>query len=135
MRISIIGAGYVGLVTGACLAKLGNEVMFVDSNEEKVNMLRRGKCPIHEAGLGEVLRANPIEATCNLSYAIKNTNISFVCVGTDSDESACSINLQHVKEVAEEIGKALSRGHLVVIKSTVLPGTTKEVIINAESFC
>lgn len=129
MKISIVGAGYVGLVTGACLAKLSHEVIFVDSNKEKINMLRRGKCPIHETGLDEILRANPIEATCDLDYTVKNTNISFVCVGTDSDESGCSINLHHVKEVAEGIGKALSHGHLVVIKSTVTPGTTKEVII------
>lgn len=129
MRISIIGAGYVGLVTGACLAKLSHEVIFMDSNKEKINMLRRGKCPIHEAGLDEILRANPIEATCDLDYTVKNTNISFVCVGTDSDDFGSSTNLQHVKEVAEGIGKSLSHGHLVVIKSTVTPGTTKEVII------
>ncbi len=129
MRISIIGAGYVGLVTGACLAKLANEVVFVDSNKERINMLKGRRCPIHEAGLDEILRAIPTEATCNLNDTIKDTDISFVCVGTDADDFSYATNLQHVKEVAEEIGKALSHGHLVVIKSTVIPGTTENIII------
>lgn len=129
MRIAIIGAGYVGLVTGACLAKLGNEVTFVDSDKERIDMLRGGKCPIYEAGLDEILRAIPTEATCNLDDTIKDTSVSFVCVGTDSDDFGYATNLQAVKEVAEEIGKTLSHGHLVVIKSTVIPGTTENVII------
>lgn len=129
MRIAIIGAGYVGLVTGACLAKLGNEVTFVDSDKERIDMLRGRKCPIYEAGLDEILRAIPTEATCNLNDTIKDTDISFVCVGTDSDDFGYATNLQALKEVAEEIGETLSHGHLVVIKSTVIPGTTEKVII------
>lgn len=129
MKISIIGVGYVGLVSGACLAKLGHEVIFMDSNKEKINSLREGKCPIHEEDLDDILRAFPPQATDDLDYAVKNTRISFVCVGTDSNNFGYSINLKYVREVAVAIGKAMSPGHLVVIKSTVIPGTTEEVIL------
>ncbi len=129
MQISIIGAGHVGLVTGACLAKLGNEVIFADSNQEKTNMLRNRKCPVYEEGLAEILNSIQFEVTPYLDHAIENSDVSFVCVGTDCSDFDYSINLQQVKEVAGEISKALKDGHLVVIKSSVIPGTTEGVII------
>lgn len=129
MRISIIGAGYVGLVTGVCLAKLGNRVIFVDSDEEKVEAIRKGRCPIYEKGLEEILRTTKVEIACDLGHAIKTTEISFICVGTDTSNDGISIDLKYVREVVDEIGKALNNYHLIVVKSTVIPGTTEEVII------
>lgn len=129
MRISIIGAGYVGLVTGICLASLGNKVILVDSNEEKVEAIRRGEYPVYEKGLEDILRTTEVEVACDLGHAIKTTEISFICVSTDTSNDGISIDLKHVKEVANEIGKALNNYHLVVVKSTVIPGTTEQVII------
>ncbi len=132
MRISIIGAGYVGLVTGACLAKLGNKVTFIDPSDERINAIKEGKCLIYEKGLDEILQITKIEVTSDLAHAIKNTDVSFICVGTDTSNCGYSTDLRHVREVAEEIGKILSdyhNYHLVVVKSTVVPGTTEEVVI------
>ncbi|MBL7124587.1 MAG: UDP-glucose/GDP-mannose dehydrogenase family protein [Dehalococcoidales bacterium] len=129
MRISIVGAGYVGCATGAGLAKLGHEVTFVDSNKEKVDTLSELKCPVYEKDVEAILKSSRVRATCDLEYAVRNTEVSFICVATNSTPSGGSIDLSQIKEVAEQIGKALSNYHLVVVKSTVLPGTTENVIV------
>lgn len=133
MRISIVGAGYVGLVTGACFAKLGNNVIILDIDKEKLEKIKRGIPPIYEEGLDELLKnyRHRIEVTQDYNYAIKESEITFICVGTPSKEDG-SIDLSYVKDAARSIGIAL-RGkkewHLVVVKSTVLPGTTTDVVL------
>ncbi|MFC1906270.1 UDP-glucose dehydrogenase family protein [Chloroflexota bacterium] len=129
MKISVIGAGYVGLTTGACLAKMGHKVVIVDTNEERIEAIKQGKCPIHERGLEEILSTASIEVTNDLCHAITNTNISFVCVGTDSSNYKDCSNLTNVKEVITGIARILNNYHLIVIKSSVPPGTTENVII------
>ena len=133
MRISIVGAGYVGLVTGACFAKLGNNVIILDIDKEKLEKIKRGIPPIYEEGLDELLKnyRYRIEVTQDYNYAVKESEITFICVGTPSKEDG-SIDLSYVKDAARSIGIAL-RGkkewHLVVVKSTVLPGTTTDVVL------
>jgi len=133
MNISIIGAGYVGLVTGACFAKLGNNVICVDVDSKKVEEINSGISPIYETDLDSILSEykENIRATTSYSDALENTDITFICVGTPSEKDG-SINLCFIKQVAEEIGnqlKNLGRYHTVVVKSTVLPGTTKDVVL------
>ena len=133
MNISIIGIGYVGLVTGVCFAELGNDVICVDVDQEKIEMINRGVSPIYEEGLEQLLVGNKgrIEGTRDYEYAIQNTDVTFICVGTPSKDDG-GIDLKFVKEATEEIGKQLrskDRWHLVVVKSTVLPGTTGGVVL------
>jgi len=129
MKIAIIGAGYVGLVTGACLAKLGNRVIIMDANEARVAQIRQGKSPIYEDGLEELLRSVRLETTTDLDYAVKNSEVCFICVNTDNADPDCSCDLSNIRKVAEEIGRVASDYLLVVVKSTVIAGTTEEVII------
>lgn len=133
MNISIIGTGYVGLVTGVCFASLGNKVICVDVDEKKIEMINKGMPPIYEEGLEQLLveNKNRIEATMDYRFAIQNTEITFICVGTPSKNDG-GIDLSFVEEAAEEIGKQLKEKnswHLVVVKSTVLPGTTRDVVL------
>ena len=133
MNISIIGTGYVGLVTGVCFAKLGNNIICVDVDEKKIEMINKGVPPIYEEGLEQLLveNKNRIHATKDYEHAIQNTDVTFICVGTPSKEDG-SIDLKFVKKAAGEIGKQLKnkdKWHLVVMKSTVLPGTTRDVVL------
>ncbi len=132
MKIAIIGCGYVGTVTGAGFAELGHDVILVDVDEAKVIMLNSARSPIFEPGLKEIIIKNKerLHATLDFRAAIECSDISFICVGTPSDEDA-SIDLRYVKSAAENIGEALKKTtnfHLVVVKSTVVPGTTEEVV-------
>jgi len=133
MKISIIGAGYVGLVTGACFAKLGNNVICVDIDKNKIEKINKGISPIYEEGLDEILSKNKdkIKATTDYKFAIENSDITFICVGTPS-KSDLSLDLSYIKKSAEEVGKQIQKKqgwHLIVVKSTVLPGTTKDIIL------
>ena len=133
MNISVIGIGYVGLVTGACFAKLGHNVICVDVDEEKVNKINNSVSPIYEKGLEDLLKKykSNITATTSYTQAIQNTEITFICVGTPSEKNG-SIDLSFVKESSREIGKKLKQKdtwHLVVMKSTVVPGTTSDVVL------
>ena len=142
MRVSLFGLGYVGCVTSACLAKCGHKVWGMDVNADKVGMINAGKSPIIEEGLGEMIQeghANGrFRATSDPTEAVQNTDISLVCVGTPSNENG-SLDLKAVKGVASQIGEALrEKGsyHCVVFRSTVLPGTVRNVlmpILNAAS--
>lgn len=133
MRISVIGAGYVGLVSGACLAEKGHQVVCVDVDREKVEKINKGVAPIYEEGLEELLRKNvPVNltATLDLETAVMETDVSFITVPTPSTGN--EIGLSYITQAAQQIGKALSKKstyHLVVVKSTVLPGTTDEVVL------
>ena len=132
MKVSVVGAGYVGVVLSAGLAKLGHEVIIVDVDEEKVNKMNEGKAPFYEKGLDELLSEvkEKIKATTDLKEAVKNTEITFICVGTPSRKEGY-MHTEYIKAVCLEIGLALMRKqekHYIVIKSTVLPGTTEECI-------
>ena len=134
MNISIIGAGYVGLVSAACFAKLGHHVICVDIDKEKVDKINKSISPIYEEGLDELLTIykDKIKATDDYSYAIKQSDVTFICVSTPSKKDG-SIDLSFVKESAKEIGKQLKqkdKWHLVVVKSTVVPGTTNDVVLS-----
>lgn len=130
MRITIIGTGYVGLVTGTCFAHMGNQVCCIDIDQDKINALSRGTLPIHEPGLQELLDNNLEEErltfTTNLPEGIDNSEFIFIAVGTPMGEDG-SADLKHVLAVAEEIGQAIKGHKIVVTKSTVPVGTAKKV--------
>ena len=135
MKVSIIGTGYVGLPAGAGLASKGHEVTCVDIDEEKVEKINRGECPIFEEDLPELLEQvvseGRLEATTDTEEAVKNSDVTFLAVGTPMKEDG-SINLDYIKEAAEDVGNALKGKdgyHVVVVKSTVVPTTTEEEII------
>ena len=134
MKISIFGLGYVGSVTAACLAKEGHEVVGVDVNPQKVETIGRGSSPIVEKGLGELIneavRNKRLRATTDAAEAVLNTDISLVCVGTPSKENG-SLDLSFVRRVSQQIGESIadkSTKHVVVIRSTMLPGTIDEIV-------
>src|SRR5262245_3839648 len=135
MKVSLFGLGYVGCVTAACLANSGHEVLGVDVNTDKVKMINAGKSPIIEKDLGEIVQqghANSrFRATTDPTEAVLNSDISLVCVGTPSNGNG-SLDLKAVKGVAKQIGEALRKKgsyHCVVFRSTVLPGTVRNVLI------
>jgi UDPglucose 6-dehydrogenase len=133
MNISVIGTGYVGLITGLGFAKKGHYVTCVDVNLDKVDMINKGIMPIYEVGAEEILKSTlnvNFKATANLEDAVKNSDITFICVGTPSREDG-SINLNYIKNSAESLEKILKNktsSHLVVVKSTVVPGTTETIV-------
>jgi len=135
MRVSLFGLGYVGCVTAACLGKSGHDVWGVDVNADKVGMINAGKSPIIENGLGEIILGNRTKgrfrATTDAKEAVLNTDVSLVCVGTPSNGNG-SLDLKAVKSVARQIGESLGEKgsyHCVVFRSTVLPGTVRNVLI------
>lgn len=135
MRLSVFGLGYVGCVSAACFAKEGHEVVGVDVNPTKVEIINDGRSPIVEPGMdeliAEVVAAGRLRATTGPKEAIESSDVSLVCVGTPSAPNG-SLNLTYVKRVCEEIGAAIegkSRPHTVVIRSTMLPGTIEGVVV------
>jgi UDPglucose 6-dehydrogenase len=132
MRISVIGTGYVGIVSGACFAETGHHCVCVDVDAAKVERINRGVSPIHENGLDEILRrqmGTRLSATTDLVKAVHETDITFIAVGTPFDGR--HIDLQYIREAARQIGQALKSKdawHAVVVKSTVVPGTTDDVV-------
>ena len=130
MRLTIFGSGYVGLVTGACLAEVGNNVLCVDVDERKVEMLKRGESPIYEPGLDELLRKNlaagRLSFTTDAVEGVKHGLFQFIAVGTPPDEDG-SADLKYVLAVAETIGKNINEYRVVVTKSTVPVGTADKV--------
>jgi UDPglucose 6-dehydrogenase len=130
MNIAVVGSGYVGLVLGACLAETGNDVICVDKDEAKVRMLRKGRVPIYEPGLAELVQRNKGEGrltfTTQLSRAVKASQIIFIAVGTPQGEDG-SADLQHVMGVAREIGRAMDGYKVIANKSTVPVGTAEKV--------
>lgn len=132
--ISIFGLGYVGCVSAACFANAGFNVIGVDTNEDKVNLLNAGKSPIVEPGLEELLSAmvanGRLRATQSCEDAISNSEIAFICVGTPGNEFG-QLQLSALRRVSQEIGAALktdNRRYTVVVRSTVLPGTTLKTV-------
>lgn len=134
MKISVIGSGYVGSVTAACFAELGHEVICLDIDKRKTDLINEGIPPIYEEGLGELLQKHAgknLTATTDYESAIRKTDISFICVGTPSAEDG-SIDLSIVRAATTSIGTVLAKKegyHVVVVKSTVVPETTEKFVI------
>ena len=135
MNISVFGLGYVGSVTAACLAKNGHFTIGIDIKREKVDAINEGKSPVYEKGLDELINEGvadgKLKATVSVNEAIENSDISLICVGTPSNLDG-SINLEHIKRVCRDIGRALktkNKFHVVVIRSTTLPGTAENILI------
>jgi GDP-mannose 6-dehydrogenase len=135
MNISIIGLGYVGAVSAACFAKIGNHVIGVDINNLKVDMINNGKCPIVEKDLDKIIQNmvnnGRLSATSELNEAISKTDLAMICVGTP-DKNDGGIDLSAIVRISEDIGKALKKKQdyfVIVIRSTVLPGTINNQII------
>ena len=123
MKICMIGTGYVGLVSGACFADLGNTVLCVDKDKEKIKMLNNNEIPIFEPGLEELVKKNysfgRLKFTTDLSFAVRNSDIIFICVGTPVSKNNNSANLQYVFKAANDICTHLNKFKTIVMKSTV----------------
>ncbi len=130
MRITVIGTGYVGLVTGACMAQVGNQVVCLDIDADKIDMLNDGGIPIHEPGLEDLVRENRragrLSFTTDVEAATTHGRVQFIAVGTPSDEDG-SADLSHALSAARAIGRHLSEYTIVVDKSTVPVGTADQV--------
>lgn len=135
MRISILGAGYVGAVSGACLAELGHDVTVVDVDRAKVDLIANGQAPIVEKGLSEMIASNVaserLTAISDVAEAVATTDVSIVCVGTPSRPNG-DLDLQYVEKVCTQIGEAMKAKetkHTVIIRSTMLPGSMRGLVI------
>ena len=130
MKITVIGTGYVGLVGAACLAEVGNHVLGLDLNPEKIRILKEGGIPIHEPGLLEIVRRNVengrLSFTTNVEEAVQFGEVQFIAVGTPPDEDG-SADLQYVTEAARNIGRFMTSEKVIVDKSTVPIGTGDKV--------
>jgi UDPglucose 6-dehydrogenase len=124
MRVCVIGTGYVGLVTGACLAYIGHDVICVDNNEEKVKLMKSGQSPIHEPGLPEVIaesiRQGKIEFTTDIAAGVQHGEILFIAVGTPSLADGRS-DMRYVEAVARSIGESLTEGYRVIVNKSTVP--------------
>jgi len=131
MKICMVGVGYVGLVSGACFADLGNVVWCVDKDTKKIDMLNNNQIPIFEPGLDELVNKNfnsgRLKFTTNLNLAIKSSDIIFICVGTPTSKKRRSADLQYVFNAVSEISEHINKFKIIVIKSTV-PVTTGDKI-------
>ncbi|GFM81285.1 UDP-glucose 6-dehydrogenase [Pseudomonas cichorii] len=132
MRLCIIGAGYVGLVTAACFSEMGNQVVCVETRLQRIAALRRGECPIYEPGLEPMLKEHQasglLRFTSSLEEGVRQAEIVFIAVGTPGSEDG-SADLSHVLKVADQLGQCLNRACLVVNKSTVPVGTAETVAL------
>lgn len=135
MRISIFGLGYVGTVSAGCLASEGHEIFGVDPVQTKVELINKGLSPIIETQIGDLVaenvKAGRLRATNDPAEAICNTELSFVCVGTPSQQNG-NLDFRYIRRICEQIGEAIKQKaarHTVVIRSTILPGTMHEIVI------
>ncbi|OOZ41177.1 GDP-mannose dehydrogenase [Solemya pervernicosa gill symbiont] len=135
MKISIFGLGYVGAVCSACLAKMGHEIIGVDVDQNKIDLINSGRAPLFEPGLDalmkEVVDAGKLKATSDHHAAVMESEASFICVGTPSQPSG-ELDLKFVRNVANQLGISLREkqgDHLVVMRSTVLPGTARDTVV------
>src|SRR5688572_29955724 len=137
MKISVLGLGYVGAVSAGCLARDGHEVIGVDPERVKVDLINSGRSPIIEKDIGGIIAeqaaAGRLSATTDLETAVRHTDLALVCVGTPSLPNG-GLDLRYVRRVCEQIGKTLAAHHgapAIVLRSTMLPGTMHEVVIPA----
>jgi GDP-mannose 6-dehydrogenase len=135
LKVSVFGLGYVGTVSAGCLAQSGHEVVGVDPVATKVDLINQGQSPIIEAQINEIIasavKSGRIRATQDAIQAILNTELSFICVGTPSQANG-NLDLTYIRRICEQIGEALkqkSSRHTVVIRSTILPGTMRNIVI------
>lgn len=135
MRISIFGLGYVGAVSAGCLANDGHEVVGVDPVDTKVDLINQGHSPIIEQDISEIIAASVengrLRATTDPGEAIRDTDLSFICVGTPSQANG-NLDFRYIRRICEQIGEALrykSERHTVVVRSTILPGTMHGIVI------
>jgi GDP-mannose 6-dehydrogenase len=135
MRVSVFGLGYVGTVSAGCLANDGHDVLGVDPIQTKVGLINEGQTPIIEAEIADIIAANVksgrLRAVMDAEEAIRATDLSFVCVGTPSQPNG-NLDLRFIRRICEQIGDALkykSSKHTIIIRSTVLPGTMREIVI------
>ena len=137
LKVSVFGAGYVGLITGVCLADLGHDVLVVDTDQEKINQLNHGEAPLYEPGLEEFLKrnclANRLHFTTDPKQAVQHGELQFIAVGTPSDRNG-GADLQYVDMVAKVIGQYITDYKVVINKSTVPVGTAARIgsIISTE---
>ena len=131
MKLCMIGTGYVGLVSGVCFSDLGNEVICVDKDQDKINNLKQGIIPIYEPGLEELVLKNfknkRLKFSTNLSNSIKKSDIVFICVGTPTKKNSTAADLSQIFSVAKEISKSINKFKIIITKSTV-PVTTGDEI-------
>ena len=127
MKLCMIGTGYVGLVSGVCFADLGNDVICVDNNVDKINLLKKGKIPIYEPGLSELVIKNfknkKLNFSTDLKKSIKDSDIIFICVGTPAKKKGGSADLSQIYKVSKEISSSINKFKIIITKSTV-PVTT-----------
>ena len=130
MKVCVIGTGYVGLVTGVCLAEIGNKVLCVDKDKEKINLIEKGNIPIYEEGLAELIKKNKESGNlvfhADTGYGIKESDIIFICVGTPPTPSG-NPDLSAIDEVAKLIGQSINGYKIISNKSTVPIGTAKRI--------
>jgi len=134
MKISVIGSGYAGLVNAAGFAHIGNQVTCVDIDQKKIDQINNGISPIFEEDLEDILKDSlkkgNLKATTDIKTAIEQTDLTFIAVGTPSNEDG-SINLKYIETVSKDIGNILKNKdtyHLIIVKSTVVPGTTEDTV-------
>ncbi len=135
MKVSIFGLGYVGTVSAGCLAKDGHEVIGLDPNQTKVDLINQHKTPVIEKDIGDIIKEavtnNKLRATVDVEDAVNNSDISLICVGTPSQDNG-NLDLKYVESVCQEIGKVLrdkDEFHIVVARSTMLPGSMVNTVI------
>ena len=131
MKLCMIGTGYVGLVRGVCFADLGNDVICVDNDINKINLLKKGKVPIYEPGLSELVIKNyknkRLNFSSDLKKSVKESDIIFICVGTPTKKNGSSADLSQIYNVSKEIGSSINKFKIIITKSTV-PVTTGDEI-------
>jgi GDP-mannose 6-dehydrogenase len=135
VKISVVGLGYVGAVCSACFANEGHKVIGVDLDEVKINLINQGKSPIVEKDLDTFIQRGVseknLQATTDLKYAIENSDLTIICVGTPSETNG-ALDLKYIEEAAKSIGEVLktkSEYHIISMRSTVLPGTAKNTVV------
>jgi GDP-mannose 6-dehydrogenase len=135
MKICVLGLGYVGAVSAGCLAKDGHEVIGVDPERTKVDLINSGRTPIIEKDIGAIIQeqvaAGRLSATTEVEHAVRHTDLALVCVGTPSQPNG-GIDLKYIRRVCEQIGQAIQNhagAPVIVMRSTMLPGTMREVVI------
>ncbi len=131
MKLCMIGTGYVGLVSGVCFSDLGNDVVCVDKDENKINKLKKGIIPIYEPGLEELVQKNfknkRLKFSTDINNSVKNSDIVFICVGTPAKRNGSDADLSQIYSVANEISKSINKFKIIITKSTV-PVTTGDKI-------
>src|SRR5688572_24800885 len=137
MKICVLGLGYVGTVAAGCLATEGHEVTGVDPNPLKVDLINSGRSPIIEKEIGEIIAresaAGRLRATSDVAAALRYADLAFICVGTPSQPNG-ALDLQYVRRVCEEVGAAFKThpgAPVVVVRSTMLPGSMREMVLPA----